>query len=472
MPVSALPSRNGCGSFGQEAKHFIDLTHQAGLKIWQILPLNPVSDDNSPYSCYSSYAIDDIYISLDQLHEKGLIQRVPSFHRRKKKIDYQAIRKFREPYLREAFRNFKQDHNFAVFAYQEWVKNYAIFRTFRKVNDGKCWNEWEDEMKWQPERGQVDLKKYEDEIFYQLFLQYEAFLQWKDIKQYANDLDIEIMGDIPFYVGLDSSDVWSSKENFLLDEDGKPSFIAGVPPDYFSATGQRWGNPIYDWEHMKENAFSFWMERLAYTERLFDIIRVDHFRAFDTYWKINASCPTAVDGEWVEAPGYDLFHLLREKDPDMEIVAEDLGYLRQEVLDLRDHFNFRGMRVIQFSWNSDGMGEDREHLTIYTGTHDNETIDTWYHHFNNHDRRRMRMCLEKMGYVAKSFDSNVIQYTLDSNADIAIIPMCDWLHQNKEGRINTPGTVSKNNWTYRLVDFGEYQGVIKDIADKVKQAKR
>lgn len=148
MPVSALPSRNGCGSFGQEAKHFIDLTHQAGLKIWQILPLNPVSDDNSPYSCYFSYAIDDIYISLDRLHEKGLIQRVPSFHRRKKKIDYHAIRKFREPYLREAFRNFKQDHNFAVFAYQEWVKNYAIFRTFRKVNDGKCWNEWEDEMKW------------------------------------------------------------------------------------------------------------------------------------------------------------------------------------------------------------------------------------------------------------------------------------------------------------------------------------
>ena len=339
-------------------------------------------------------------------------------------------------------------------------------------SDGKCWNEWEDEMKWQPERGQVDLKKYEDEIFYQLFLQYEAFLQWKDIKQYANDLDIEIMGDIPFYVGLDSSDVWSSKENFLLDEDGKPSFIAGVPPDYFSATGQRWGNPIYDWEYMKENEFSFWMERLAYTERLFDIIRVDHFRAFDTYWKINASCPTAVDGERVEAPGYDLFHLLKEKDPDMEIVAEDLGYLRQEVLDLRDHFNFRGMRVIQFSWNSDGMGEDREHLTIYTGTHDNETMDTWYRHFNNHDRRRMRDCLKKMGYVEKSFDSNVIQYTLDSNADIAIIPMCDWLHQNKEGRINTPGTVSTNNWTYRLADFSQYQSVIKDIAKKVKKAKR
>lgn len=232
------------------------------------------------------------------------------------------------------------------------------------------------------------------------------------------------------------------------------------------------GDPIYDWEHMKENEFSFWMERLAYTERLFDIIRVDHFRAFDIYWKINASCPTAVDGEWVEAPGYDLFHLLKEKDPDMEIVAEDLGYLRQEVLDLRDHFNFRGMRVIQFSWNSDGMGEDREHLTIYTGTHDNETMDTWYHHFNNHDRRRMRDCLKKMGYVEKSFDSNVIQYTLDSNADIAIIPMCDWLHQNKEGRINTPGTVSKNNWTYRLADFSQYQIVIKDIEKKVKKAKR
>lgn len=472
MPVSALPSRFGCGCFGNEAKKFIDITHEAGLKIWQILPLNPVGKENSPYACNSSYAIDDIYISLDRLHEKGLIDKVPSFHKRKKRVDYKAIRKFREPYLRQAYQNFKPDQNYAVFAYQEWAKNYAMFRAFQKANEGKHWDEWNEDMKWQPEKQAVTLKPYEDEILFQLFLQYEAYLEWKEIKQYANDLDIEIMGDIPFYVGLDSSDVWSSKSNFLLDSDGRPTFIAGVPPDYFSATGQRWGNPIYDWEQMKKDDFSFWIDRLSYTQRLFDIVRVDHFRAFDTYWKIPSSCPTAIDGEWIEAPGYELFDLLKEKNPEMEIIAEDLGLLREEVYTLRDHYHFRGMRIIQFSWNSDGMGEDKEHLIVYTGTHDNMPIDAWYHSFSNHDRRKMRTCLKRMGYQEDSFISNVIQYSLDSNADTVIIPYCDWLHKDNTARINQPGTVSRNNWTYRINDYSELQKNVQKIKDMVIKSKR
>lgn len=472
MPVSSLPSSYGCGSFGKEAKTFIDLSYKAGLKIWQILPLNPLGGENSPYTSCSSYAIDDIYISLDILHEKGLVQKVPSFHRRKEKVEYEAVRKFREPYLREAFRNFKPDHNYTVFAYQEWVKNYALFKAFSKAY-GPEWNEWPDEARKQPEEGKIDLKPFEDEILYQLFLQYEAFLEWKDVKQYANDHDIDIMGDIPFYVGLDSSDVWAGKENFLLDEDGRPSFIAGVPPDYFSATGQRWGNPIYNWDHMKETGFTYWLERLSYTQRLFDIVRVDHFRAFDTYWKIKASCPTAIEGEWVEAPGYELFDLVLKNNPDMVLVAEDLGYLRKEVHELRDHYHFRGMRVIQFSFDANGMPEDKENLTVYTGTHDNMTIDAWYRgEFSHREQRAMRNCLKKMGYQDDSFVHNVLQYSLDSNADMVIIPLGDWMHLGREARINLPGTTGDHNWTWRITSFTQFRSHILEIQKMIRKADR
>lgn len=472
MPVSALPDRFGCGSFSGNAKRFIDLSQKAGFKIWQILPLNPVGGDNSPYACYSSYAIDDIYISLDHLHALGLIHKVPSFHRRDDKVDFQAVRKFREPYLREAYKNFIPDQNYVVFAYQEWAKNYAMFRTFKKFNHGKCWNDWEDDFKNQPEENHLDLKVFQDEIFYQLFLQYEAYIEWKEIKQYANDRGIEIMGDIPFYVGLDSADVWSNKKNFLLDKDGKPSFIAGVPPDYFSATGQRWGNPIYDWEYMKQDGYTFWIERLSYTQRLFDIVRVDHFRAFDTYWKIPASCPTAMEGSWQEAPGYDFFDHLLAKNPELEIVAEDLGLLRPEVLTLRDHYDFRGMDIVQFNWNSEGMAEKKEHVICYTGTHDNATIRTWYASFNNHERRRMRKCLEKMGFHSHSFMHDILAYVAFSKADRAIVPMSDWLHLGKDGRINCPGTVSCHNWTWRMKDFQAYSQKVDEIRTLLRRADR
>lgn len=472
MPVSSLPGRNGCGEFGEETIRFIDMIHEAGFKIWQILPLNPLGKGNSPYACDSSFAIDDIYISLDTLYKKGLIHKVPSFHRRKERIDFEAVRKFREPYLREAYKNFVPDHAYSVFAYQDWVKNYAIYCALRKANPGKIWYEWDEEMKFFPEEGKLDLKPYQDEILYQTFLQYEAFLEWKEIKQYANDHEIEIMGDIPFYVGLESSDVFSNKQQFLLDKDGRPTFIAGVPPDYFSATGQRWGNPIYDWDHMKEDHFEFWLNRLSYTQRLFDIVRVDHFRAFDTYWKIPESCPTAMDGEWIEAPGYDLFDLVQEKNPELEIVAEDLGDMREEVYKLRDHYNFRGMRIIQFTWNNEGMPKDKEHLIIYTGTHDNMPILSWYQLNDLNDRRKMRNVLKKMDYQCGNFVDDVLQYTLDSAADMCVIPMCDWLHLGKEARINLPGTMSKDNWSWRLLTLSTFKKKLPLIKEMIQKSNR
>lgn len=464
MPVSALPSRHGCGSFGKEAYQFVDLLAKSGLTIWQILPLNPLGYGNSPYQPYSSYAIDDIYLSLDFLYDQNLLKkRPPSFQRRTKYVDYPAVRAFREPYLKEAYHNFVPNHSYSVFAYQDWLRSYSVFMALKKKNDGKCWNEWPEDERDLPEKDKVNLKDFEEEIFYQVFLQYELFLQWKQLKQYANDRNIEIMGDIPFYVGLDSSDVWAKRENFLLDRDGRPAFIAGVPPDYFARYGQRWGNPIYDWDYMQKDHFTFWIERLSYTQRLFDIVRIDHFRAFDTYWKIPASCPTAVEGKWVEAPGYAFFDTLLKQNNEIKLVAEDLGDLRKEVHALRDHYHFRGMRVLEFSFHKDEMKDDRKHLLVYTGTHDNMPLEGWYLQQSSHEKGQLRKLLKDCGFKEKSFVRNAIAYCLSLPADMVIIPMADYLHASKEARLNTPGTVGGNNWRWRLHDMGLFAKEVKNI---------
>ncbi len=472
MPVASLPEAHGCGSFGKEAYRFVDLIYKAGIKIWQILPLNPLGYGNSPYQPYSSYAMDDIYISLDRLQEAGLIEKAPSFLRRAKTIEYEKIRKMREPYLREAYSNFKPDLNYSAFSYQEWVKNYAVFMALKKKNGMQCWLDWNEEEKNQPRDNKLNLKSFDDDILYEVFLQYMLFLQWKDLKQYANDRGIEIMGDIPFYVGIDSADVWAARQNFLLDDDGRPIFIAGVPPDYFSATGQRWGNPIYDWDYMEKDHFSFWIERMTYTSRLFDIIRVDHFRAFDTYWKINADCPTAIDGEWIEAPGYALFDTLLEKAPDLQVVAEDLGDLRPEVGVLKDHYSFRGMRVIQFSFLPQSEEPDREHLLVYTGTHDNDPIVSWYRSLPKQEQRRMRAYLHRHGFKADSFPVNIIDYSLASEADMVIIPMFDWLHMGHKARLNTPGTVGSPNWMWRMTSLDPFAAAVEKIRAAIEKSGR
>ena len=474
MPVASIPSRHGCGSFGKEAYHFVDLAKQAGLSVWQILPLNPLGYGNSPYQPYSSYAMDDLYISLDRLKEIGLIKRdIPAYNRNTPVIDYDAVRVFREPFLKEAYSNFTPDLNYSTFSYQDWVKNFAIFMMLKKKNGMRCWLDWTKEEKNQPVDGKFDLKPYEDEILYEVFKQYMLFLQWKDLKQYANDLGIEIMGDIPFYVGIDSADVWSQRQNFLLDDDGRPTFIAGVPPDYFSATGQRWGNPIYDWDYMEKDDFGFWVERISYTQKLFDIIRVDHFRAFDTFWKIKASCPTAIEGEWIEAPGYKLFDTVLKKTEDLQMVAEDLGDLRKEVHVLRDHYKFRGMRVIQFAFIPDESDvKDREHLLTYTGTHDNDAILAWYRELPQAQRRKIRRYLKSEGYTADSFSENVLRYAMNQQSDMVIIPMCDWLHKNRGARLNKPGTVGSPNWEWRLTSFAGFAKALPFIRAAVEEGGR
>lgn len=461
LPVSALPSRSGVGELGKYAYEWLEMLCDAGITIWQILPLNPAGYGNSPYQPYSSFAGDEIYISLDELYEDGLLKELPPDYRKdESRINYEMIREFKEPYLRNAYEAFQTSKEYEAFKSQEWVRQYSVFRALKLANEGRCWVEWEDSLKHWPEDGKADLSPYQEEAGYQAFLQYLFSRQWKKIHEAAQEKGIKIMGDVPFYVGIDSADVWAKKENFLLDTDGRPTFIAGVPPDYFSATGQRWGNPIYDWEYMKENNYKFWIDRIGYSQKMFDLIRIDHFRAFDTYWKIPASCPTAMEGEWIEAPGYEVMDRMLAEIPGLSLVAEDLGMLRAEVTKLKDHYHLKGMKILQFTIQTDGKYaqdafHDTENMIIYTGTHDNATLKEWYQSLTNAGRRKLRRWLRRNGLKNGSVNERLIFYALGSVADYAVIAAADLMEAGAEARLNTPGTVGSPNWEWKLVDFRE-----------------
>lgn len=468
MPLSALPSRTGIGELGEFAYRWIEILKNSGVKIWQLLPLNPVGYGNSPYQPYSSCAGDELYISLDLLKEEGLLEdELPSFREHEMSVDYEGVRTFKAPYLRQAYQVFQKKNGtetdeYKEFVSMEWVYEYGVFKAMKASNDGTCWNEWSREEKDWPKTRTPLPKEIEEEAAYQMFLQYIFYIQWMKVKDAANSCGIQIMGDVPFYVGVDSVDVWAGKDNFLLDEDGHPTFIAGVPPDYFSSTGQRWGNPIYDWEYMAKNGYQFWVHRIGYSSKLFDIIRIDHFRAFDTYWKIPASCPTAVEGQWIEAPGYQVIDTLKEKIPDVNLVAEDLGDLRPEVLALRDHYHLKGMKILVFDIDTKGKyaydcSDDVENIIIYTGTHDNDTLMEWYKGLSRRAQCKVRRFLKRKGFGQGSVKDRLIAYTLKSRAEYAILPAADFLGQGREGHINTPGTVGSPNWEWRMPEFEKIQ---------------
>lgn len=454
LPVASLPSDCGVGTFGRKAYEFVDCLADMGMKIWQLLPLNPLGYGNSPYQPFSSFAGDDLYVDIGKLEELGYVKSPRSPYAEPcapDKIDYEKARAYKAPFLKEAFRSFCEKDaasaHFADFKKKEWVYPYAVFVALKKQNHLKCWNEWPKEQQDWILDGKYNISHLEEEIQYQMFLQYMFLCQWQELKSYANDKGISIMGDIPIYVGIDSLDVWGCRENFLLDAQGKPAFVAGVPPDYFSATGQRWGNPIYDWEYMKQSGFTFWINRLAYNSQLYDVIRIDHFRAFDTYWKIPASCETAIEGEWVEAPGYQLFDTIFKELPDIQIVVEDLGDLRPEVLKLRDYYRFMGMNVVEFTLLHK---KPAEHQLIYTGTHDNQTVLGWYQSMDAKERRKVYVKLLGSGMPWESISYKMIRYMLKSPARLAIMPLMDVLELDDSARLNTPGTVGSPNWEWRL----------------------
>jgi len=454
-PVSALPGRFGVGDFGRAAYQFVDKLADCKIKIWQILPLNPLAFGNSPYQPYSSFAGDELYLDLYQMVEDQLLnaREVTCFNNHMNSVEYEDVREKKDALFHKAFENFVVTDDFNDFvAKNDWLEGYALYRVFKNHNEGKDWVHWSKEYKEYLIHPTFPNTIFAKEILYQEFLQYYFFKQWHALKKYANDKGIIIIGDMPIYVGLDSSDCWLNQESFLLEEDGTPSFVAGVPPDYFSQYGQRWGNPIYNWDYLKDHDFDFWIRRMHAACEMYDILRIDHFRGFDTFWKIPAEEPTAVIGEWVEAPGYDLFDTFFEKYPDAHILAEDLGELREEVYDLRDHYHFKGMFIYMFHRN-DLENFDLDKVIVYTGTHDNDTLDHWYETLSKKDKKQLDEDLEE--YKERLINRKIIHYCMDMDVETVIVPVWDIMGLPGECRFNTPGTTDRSNWRWKMKNFTE-----------------
>ena len=481
LAVSSLPSNYGIGDFGPQAYAWLRLLKKAGVKAWQVLPLNPLGYGNSPYQPYSSNAMDELYLSLDTLKKEKLLQSIKPFQKTSKSVNYDAVRQFKTPYIQKAFQAFKPHREFDSFIKSNsWVRKYAIFITFKKLNQLRLWTEWPKEYKDFGNNPTQNLSAFESRIQYEMFIQFKLFQQWTSLRKFAKKLGIELIGDIPIYVGIDSDDVWFNQDQFLLDAEGNPTHIAGVPPDYFSKTGQRWGNPLYRWDKMEKDGFQFWLQRLKYNATLFDTIRIDHFRGFDTYWKIPVSCPTAVEGAWIEAPGYALFNALKKEYPRLNIIAEDLGDLRPQVLALRDHFKLPGMKIIQFVIELNPHQQERNdkpYLTTsnavaYTGTHDNQTTLGWFKQMSLESQTILKRYLKKQGLIKGSTTLQMVTFTLQSLANLAVIPLQDILELDDRARMNTPGTVGSPNWEWKLVNFNLFNKKIPLLKKLNKQTKR
>ncbi len=460
-PVSVLPSKQGIGDFGKSAYDFIDKLYQSHITTWQILPLNPLGYGNSPYQPLSSKAGDEIYIDVNQWVEEGLLTSDEIYISKQQGdfLDYIQVRKEKEKLYQKAFHRFQMTEEYQAFIDENsWVYDYAVYRVFKNHNQQKSWLEWQDKYKYYNQNQSFTLTPFLKEIDYQIFLQYYFFLQWNKLKDYAHQKGISIIGDMPIYVGLDSADVWMNQECFLLEQDGTPSFVAGVPPDYFSQYGQRWGNPIYDWEYLENHDFDFWVERLESAMNMYDMVRIDHFRGFDTYWKIPESEPTAVIGEWVEAPGYALFDTLYHKIPHLNILAEDLGDLREEVYTLRDYYHLKGMYVFQFHYQST---MDLENLIVYTGTHDNDTLKGWIDSLEENEYKELYKMIQ--GYKESEDYLKVIHYCLKQDAPYIIIPVWDLMGLGSEYRFNKPGTIGSYNWEYHMVSFDEFDESLNEL---------
>lgn len=472
-PLASLNGSHGIGDFGKASYDFIDISKKAGFDMWQILPLNPLGFGNSPYQPYSSYAGDEIYISLDMLYDDGLLEEKVAHLEQKDRVDYNYVRDFKGKYLKKAYLKFKEKNLENSEAYEkflefDFVYDYAVFLTLKKANNLISWNEWPSEQKnWIIDK-KLDLKAFEDQINYEIFIQYTFFDQWMKLKSYANKNGIKIIGDVPFYVGLDSLDVWQNQKYFEITEEGKPLLIAGVPPDAFSDKGQRWGNPIYKWSEIEKDDFKFWIDRLRYNAKLYDIVRLDHFRAFDTYWQIDAKNDTAIIGEWIPAPGYKLFDIIEKELKDVEFIAEDLGTMMPGVYKLRDHYDLKGMVIIQENlrpWENHFI-EATANSAAYPGTHDNKTLFQWYGELDKTQQESIKDYFKTLGINHGDIREDFFDYVMGMESEYVIISLADILGIGQEARINEPATLSDKNWSFKLKNLDEY----KEKADFLNQA--
>ncbi len=476
LPIASLPSNYGIGCFSKEAYEFIDQLKTAGQQYWQILPLGPTGYGDSPYQSFSTFAGNPYFIDLEQLIEEGLLTKEYCdsivFGWDDQSIDYGQVYQVRFDVLRVAFNNFERKNNkkYKKFCKDnaKWLQDYAMYMAIKNSLGGISFIEWDDEIRF---RKPKTMKKYEkalaDEIEFYKFMQYQFSKQWVKLKKYANKKGVKIIGDIPIYVAFDSADTWANPELFQFTSEGLPKGVAGCPPDAFSATGQLWGNPLYDWKYHKKTGYEWWIERIAHCYELYDVIRIDHFRGFDEYYAIPYGDETAENGKWKKGPGISIFKAINEALGEKEIIAEDLGYLTDTVIKLVADTGYPGMKILQFAFDSREESDYLPHnydknCVVYTGTHDNDTVASWFQALDKADKK---LAIEYVG-LDQSKEETVhwefIRMAMASTAQTCIIPMQDYLGLGGEARINLPSTVGKN-WKWRLKQGEISRTLLKEI---------
>lgn len=462
---TCLPGPYGIGELGLEAYRFVDFLIRSGQRLWQILPLGPPGPGNSPYTAYSTAAGNPLLISLERLIEAGLLEAgdlrpIPNFP--EDRIDFAQLLPWKLPILRTAYRRFAARANalekleFEGFCRGKaaWLEEYTLFMALRDFHGEAAWTAWPRELRARdPQALQKYRRQLSEDITYYKFLQFEFFRQWSRLKQYAHDQNLEIIGDLPIYVAHNSVDVWADQEVFQLDpQTSEPLEVAGVPPDYFSKTGQLWGNPLYDWKYLESTGFDWWIRRIRDTLTQVDLIRIDHFRGLESYWSVPAGEDTAMNGRWVRAPGYALFNRIREDLGYLPIIAEDLGIIGPEVIALRDHFGFPGMNILHFAFDTDASNPYLPHnlsrnSLIYAGTHDNNTTTGWFSEDVSDEEKAFLS--QYLGPVdGQDIAWNLIRLAISSVANQALITLQDVLALGSEARMNRPGEAD-GNWAWR-----------------------
>ncbi|WP_167619720.1 4-alpha-glucanotransferase [Maribellus sediminis] len=463
LHITSLPGNDGIGTLGTEAYRFIDFLKESGQKLWQILPLGPAGAGNSPYQCYSAYAGNPLLIDTEVLIQEGLLAKEvlddrPAFI--KKKVAFKKVEDWKYPVLNASFQHFrgKEFHRYQdeywrfLDEHSWWLNDYALFMAARKHFKGVEWGKWDESVKFREEKAIQQLSsELSDEINFQKYLQFVFFRQWHRLKAYANEKGVDIVGDVPLYVSGDSADVWANTDIFKLDEQLKPIEVGGVPPDYFSETGQLWGNPVFDWERLRKRDYDWWVARLHFNLRMFNCVRIDHFRGLESFWSIPATDTTAMNGSWLPAHGTNLLQILKGHLGDLPFIAEDLGIITPEVDKMRDDFDLPGMKVLQFAFTTDAANKDLPHnydsnFVVYTGTHDNDTTLGWLQALKPEEKAMLGKYVES---PVENKLQQIVTMAFASVANIAIVPMQDVLELDSKSRMNTPGTAT-GNWEWRF----------------------
>jgi 4-alpha-glucanotransferase len=488
---TSLPGRFGIGDLGFEAYRFADFLQAAKQRVWQVLPLGPTGYGDSPYQVFSAFAGNPLVVSLESLAQEGLLSSqdlsdVPNFP--EGQVDYGAVIPFKFPLLRRAFERFQSGNApsasdaFQKFCKQHatWLDDYALFMAIKEAHGGKAWNQWDSAIALrEPEALEHWTRTVSDETRCWKFWQFVFFKQWMDLKEYCHVRGIQIMGDIPIFVARDSADVWAHPGLFHLDERGNPTFVAGVPPDYFSATGQLWGNPLYRWDVMAASGYDWWVQRFRAAFEFVDMVRIDHFRGFEAYWEVPGHETTAINGRWVNGPGAELFEAVRRALGDLPIVAENLGLITPEVEALRQKLGYPGMAVLQFAFGSGRADSEflphnySRNLLVYTGTHDNDTTVGWWNSTGANDstrrpeevQREREFVLKYLGVNGSEIHWAFIRAVLASVATLAVIPLQDLLGLGSEARMNLPARPS-GNWQWRYTPgmlSGEMQVRLREL---------